>query len=326
MRKRAHRTFAGELARFAALHADPRVTAVAERTVAPLRVAVRGRPGVGRGTVERALALAGGPSGLAVAADRDVEVVVYVPAEVVKPEDSAAMAAARARCAELSALVGAPVEPMIGPLAVVALDGLDGDAWAALRTLAAYPGGCLDWSFAGFIGADNPVPADLRARLLDTLDLFGVALAMAAVRRERTPGQVRAMLRRVSGVDAVLDRVVGAGAAARYRRVLDAVAALEALAASAGRLAEPIGAFLSGDDAVLARMAAAVAVAEAAGLDPLSPAGHLSRAVRWRRYGRAAASELHRACGADIARGSLRLWAQTCRSLPGDTPLPGETL
>ena len=40
--------------------------AVAERTAAPLRVAVRGRPGVGCSTVARALDLAGSRSGITV--------------------------------------------------------------------------------------------------------------------------------------------------------------------------------------------------------------------------------------------------------------------
>jgi hypothetical protein len=36
-------------------------------------------------------------------------------------------------------------------------------------------------------------------------------------------------------------------------------------------------------------------------------AAHLRRAVRWRRYSRGPVDALHRSCGADIARGSLRL-------------------
>ena len=36
-------------------------------------------------------------------------------------------------------------------------------------------------------------------------------------------------------------------------------------------------------------------------------AAHLRRAVHWRRYSRGPVGALHRSCGADIARGSLRL-------------------
>ena len=59
MRAQGHRTFVDELARFAAGHVDPRVTAIAQRCAAPLRVVVRGRRGVGCSTVRRALAGAG---------------------------------------------------------------------------------------------------------------------------------------------------------------------------------------------------------------------------------------------------------------------------
>ncbi|OBH93180.1 ATP-binding protein [Mycobacterium sp. E2733] len=357
MRGQGHQNFVDELARFAAGHTDPRVTAIAERTAAPLRVLVRGRPGVGRSTVARALDRAGAAAGIAVTpADCDADVVVYVLTEVVKPEDvdaiSAAgrpvlavlnkadlagslsrgdgpIAAARTRCAELAAVVGAPTVPMAGLLAVAALDDLDAPVWAALRTLAAHPGvaAALDGSFAGFMAADNPVPADVRLRLLDALDLFGIALGVAAVRQGRTAAQMRALLRRTSGVDAVLSRITSAGAEVRYQRVLDAVAELEALAVGPGESAVTISGFLSHDDTVIARMAAAVDLAEAAGLDPENagpadwdrdPSAHLPRAVRWQRYSRASASDLHRACGADIARGSMRLWARACGSLPGE--------
>jgi hypothetical protein len=366
MTGQGHQTFADELARFAAGRADPRVAAIADRAAAPLRVVVLGRPGVGRRTVARALDRAGIASWIsattgATASACDADVVVYVTAEVVKPEDTDAIgaasgrpvlavlnkadlagslsgrsgeglfAAARMRCAEFSELVGAPMEPMIGLLAVAALDDLDTALWAALRALAADPDGpsSLDGSFSGFLAADNPVPTDLRLRLLDALDLFGTALGIAAVRQGRTPVQVRALLRRMSGVDAVLNKIAVFGAEVRYQRVLAAVAELEALAVSGDEIADSISGFLSRDGTVVARMAAAVDLAEAAGLevDPLDldrddAAAHLPRAVRWRRYslGRLGpVSDLHRACGVDIARGSLRLWSQACGSLPGES-------
>lgn len=361
MRGQGHQSFVDELARFAEGLGDPRVAAIARRTAAPLRVVVRGRRGVGRRTVARALDRAGSASGISAevqapssAPDPGADAVVYVVAEVVKPEDAHAVAvaehpvvavlnkadlsgrggdgpvaAARARCADLSALIGAPMEPMIGLLAV-ALDGLDDGLWVALSTLATHPGAaaCLDGSFAGFLATGGPVPTDVRQRLLNTLDLFGTALAIAAIRQGRTAAQVRTLLRRMSGVDAVLANLGALGAEVRYQRVLHAAAELEALAAAGGTLGERIEGFLSRDDTVVARMAAAVDLAEAAGLDAddsgsadtdRDPAAHLPRAVRWQRYSRASASELHRACGADIARGSLRLWSQACASLPGET-------
>jgi hypothetical protein len=354
MQRQGHQTFVDELAHFAARAADGRLTAIAQRAAAPLRVAVRGRRGVGRGTVARALNRAGIASGISVRvtppadpdADPDVDVidvVVYVTAEVVKPEDSQAiqaiaaarrpvlavlnkadsagftgdgpLALAQARCAQFSALVGVPMEPMIGLLAVAALDDLlDKTSWAALRSLA--DDAVLDGSFDGFLAADNPVPTEVRQRLLETLDLFGVALAVAAVRQGKTTEQVRDLLRRASGVDAVLDKLAAVGAEVRYRRVLDAAAELAALAVSPGEIGGRINDFLCRDDTVIARMAAAVDLAESAGLavgPAHNPAAHLSQAQRWQRYslgGLGPVSDLRRACGADIARGSLRLWSQ----------------
>lgn len=341
MKVRGSQVFVDELERFAAECDDARVSAIAEQAAAPLRVAVRGRAGAGRGTVARALAYAETPAGIAVMpAGSDADVVVQVIAEVVKPEDADAIAAAgcpvlavlnkadlvgslsgrtgngplqaaRTRCARLAEVAGVPVEPMSALLAVAVFEGFDAASWAALRTLADHPG-CLDGSFEDFVAADNPVPTRARLRLLDSLDLFGTALGIAAVRRGGTEPQVRALLRRVSGIDAVIARLSALGAEARYRRVLEATVELEALAV--GRLiGERISEFLSRDDTVVARMAAAIEVAEAAGLDAGGggdPAGHLARAARWQRYGRESASELHRACGADIARGSLRLWSR----------------
>src|SRR5882757_7113381 len=172
--------FVDELARFAAGAADPRVTAIAQRAAAPLRVAVHGRRGVGCSTVARALGLQSGfRSGLVVTPAAAADLDVYVIAEVVKPEDAQAIAAARrpvlvvlnkadlggglsdggpiaaatTRCAHFSALLQAPVEPMVGLLAVAALDEPGGGLWAALRALAAHRGGsaALDGSFDGFL-------------------------------------------------------------------------------------------------------------------------------------------------------------------------------
>lgn len=290
---------------------------MAERAAAPLRVAVRGRRGVGRSTVARAL----GRWFTVVESAADLDVCVI--AEVVKPEDPSGsvltvlnkadltgfggagpVAAAGARCPELAGLIGAPVLPMSGLLAAAAFEDLDATCWAALRTLAAEPVDWLDGSFDAFLGAPLAVPQAIRRQLLATVDLFGIALAVAALRQGGGPAQVRALWRRVSGVDDVVDRLVAAGAPARYRRVLDAVTELEALA-----VADPtIGAFLASDDAVVARMAVALDAAQACGLEP-GPAAPLRRAVDWQRYSRSAPDGLHRACGVDIARGALRLWS-----------------
>ncbi len=366
-----HRTFVEALARFAAGAADRRVTAITKRAAAPLRVVVRGRRGVGRRTVAGALSRAGLLVSTQLVSTQEEDVLVYVINEVLKPEDSEAIAAARnpvlavlnkadlagslsgrggdgpiaaarARCAQLSTLAGVPMEPMIGLLAGAGLDAFDQDVWTAVRLLARSGStqALFERSCDGFLALDNPagpVPIELRQRLLDSLDLFGTALAVAAVRRGATAPQVRALLRRVSGVDAVVHKIGALGAEARYRRVLDAVAELEALAVTEEGIEKQITEFLSHDDTLSARMAAAMDVAEAAGLDldilgdrdvladGDDSAAHLQRATRWQRYSLQGlqglqncgpVNELHRACGADIARASLRLWSQTCGSLP----------
>jgi hypothetical protein len=286
-----------------------------------LRVAVSGRRGVGRSTVAHALTQAGDLRGtITLATSSTADVDLYVLADAVKPEDRVAIGtarrpllavlnkadliattesgchphgptpAARARCVQLSAPAGTPVEPVVGILAV---DGLDDAQWSALRALA---GG-------------HPVDPELRRRLVDTLDEFGVAQATAAIRRGATHAGVVALLRGLSCIDEVVDKIEALGAPVRYQRVLDAVAELEALAVTDRRICE----FLSSDDTVVARMMAAVDVVEAIGMDVErgdTAGAHLRRAVHWQCYRRGPVAATHRACGADIVRGSLRLWAK----------------
>ena len=275
-------------------------------------MAVTGRRGVGRSTVARALTCAG----LAVTPPADADVNVHVLADAVKPEDRAAIeaagrpvlavlnkadliattapgrhpdgptSAARTRCAQLSARAGVPIEPLIGILAGTVLDDA---SWQGLQALA---GG-------------HSVDAAIRARLTVTLDAFGIRQAIAAIRRGATRGDVDALLCRLSGIDDVVDKV---GAQARYRRVLDAVAELETIAVTDRRISE----FLAHDDTVVARMMAAVEVVEAVGITvdrDDTAAGHLRRARHWQSYRRGPVAGTERACGADIVRGSLRLWS-----------------
>jgi hypothetical protein len=78
------------------------------------------------------------------------------------------------------------------------------------------------------------------------------------------------------------------------------------------------------DAHVAARMAAAIEVVRAAGMTVdggVTAAAHLRRAITWQRYSRGPVSRLHRRCGADIARGSLRLWERA-----GGVPEPLEPL
>lgn len=225
------------------------------------------------------------------------------------------MPAAEKRCAHISALLGVPVEPMMGLLAAAALDELD-VFWADLRALAAHRDGfaALEGSFAGFLAASLPVSFSGRRRLLERLDLFGIALGVAAARQAARPvgTHFRALLYRVSRIEVILGALAGLGASVRYQRVRDAVVALEALAVTDQQVEE----FLRRDDTVIARMTAALDFAEASGLGlaptacPADPAAMLARATRWHRYSRGCVNDLHRACGVDIARGSLRVWSR----------------
>jgi hypothetical protein len=312
--------FVDELQRFAAEAGDSGCAAIADRLATPLRVAVSGRPGVGRRTVGHALARAGVTCTEPPEADLDV----YVVAEVVKPEDRAAICAARrpvvvvlnkadliataqpglqphgptraarSHCARLAAHIGLPIEPAVGLLAVAALDDLlDDTLWAALQLLA----------------AGRPVAAELQRRLLDTLDVFGVAQALTAIRSGANRDRTRAVLRGLSCIDDLVDKIGSAGAQVNYERMQDALAELETLAVTDLR----IGQFLSHDDTVVARMAVAVRVVEAAGMNVdgrTGPGAHLRRATAWQRYSRGPVSGLHRACAAEIVRGSLRLWSK----------------
>jgi hypothetical protein len=320
--EQGHQIFVDELKRFAAEVADSRCAAIADRLAAPLRVAVSGRRGAGRSTVARALTRVAdvrGTIAVTCAGPAEADVDVYVLAEVVKPEDRAAIkaaarpvvtvlnkadlvataepgvhphgptGAARARCARLSARTGLPIQPVVGLLAVATLDD---PLWEALQVSATRPAG-------------QPVAPEL----LDALDVFGVEQAVAAVRGGATRDQTHAMLRGLSCIDEVVHAIEAVGAQMHYRRVLDAWAELETLAVGDRRIAE----FLSCDDTVVARMAAAVDVVEAAGLNVDrcdGAATYLRRAAGWQRYRCGPVAGLHRACGADIVRGSLRLWSK----------------
>ena len=300
---------------------------------APLRVAVHGLPGVGHRTVAAALVVLGRVE----VVGHEPDITVRVIAEVVKPEDRQAIEeatgpvlvvltkadlcgfgpggpveTARRRCAQLARLTGAPTEPMVGLLALAALDPdiLDEPLVEALRVLAGRPADLR--TAETFVAGPHPVPGAERQRLVDALDLFGIAHAVVALRAAPdgvTSEAVRAVLRRVSGVDAIAARIEGLGAQVRYRRLQALLTEWATRAPTDPDIAE----VLLSDDVVLARMAAAVDVLSAAGVEPEldgsdTRAAHLRRALRWRTYGAGPVTALHRACAADVTRGSLRLW------------------
>ncbi|AGB20602.1 hypothetical protein Mycsm_00141 [Mycobacterium sp. JS623] len=310
--------------RFAEHSNDPRLQPVIARLAAPTRVAVLGRDGVGRGTVAAALAA----SGVTIAADAtagDVQVVVV--AEAVKPEDQAflvddkpsvmvlnkadltglgdggPLARAHRRAAECRALTGVPTVPMIALLATAELDD---ELMRALRVLVTEPAALT--STDAFVGGAHSVPLEIRHRLLATLDRFGIASALLALGEG---ADVSTVLRRASQADRVIEYIAAVAAPLRYRRLQTAITELRSLAVLSDT--EQLADFLSTDTTVLAVMSAAVDVVEAVGVRVDrgdDAAAHLRRAVHWRHYSRGPVSALHRSCGADIARGSLRLLGQ----------------
>ena len=328
--REGHQIFTSELRRFAERTGDSRLIPLIDYVDGPPRVAVRGRDGVGRGTVAAALARAG----ITVVDDvttADVDVVVV--AEAVKPEDRAMLGPARPtllcstrptwrasvraarspiaarRAARYGVLTGVPTVPMVALLAVATLDD---ELVTALRLLTTEPVDLT--STDGFLSADHQLSRAVRARLLDTLDLFGIAHGILALRQGADAAALAAVLGRLSQVDRVVAQLAMTSAEVRYRRVRTALVQLRALAAR-GRPA--LAGFLRGDDAVIAVMAAAVDVVAAAGMAvdrDDQPSAHLHRALRFHRYRSGPVNDLHRSCGADICRGSLRLLrrAQSC--------------
>jgi hypothetical protein len=287
---------------------------------ASVRVAVTGRAGAGRGMVRRALRYAGtvvaGPGEPA-----DVDVYVFV--ETLNPDDVALLAGAdrptvavvskadltcfrgegplvvaATRCREFQRRTGVPTRSLAALLAVAAarVTAEERSLIDALRTVVADPA---------------RLAPGMRQRLLAELDLFGTAIAAAAVGRGALAPELAALLHGASGISAVLEEIDRAGAPARYRRLLGALARLadSAVGPRGARVAE----FLAGDAVVLARMAAALEVvgAPATTVDPVGGcATHLRRAIHWRSYARGPVSALHRRCCVDISRGALRLWLQ----------------
>lgn len=294
---------------------------ISAQVSADVTVAVHGRRGVGVSTVASALAECGVP------VRHTGEIAVLVIAEVLKPEDHADLArlgrdgtpvlivlnkadlagsgpggpiaTAHRRAARLRGLAGVPVVPMVALLAGV---DLAPHLVEALRVLAVEPADLT--SPDAFLRGPHRLPVEVRAQLLDTLDRFGIAHAALALSRGTDAGELGLLLRRLSEVEQVRAVLSAVAAPVRYRRARRALAELRALRT------ESAARFLAADDTVLAVMAAAVDVVEADGLTvdrADDRQAHLRRARYWRNYSRGPVDALHRSCGADIARGSLRL-------------------
>lgn len=302
--------------RFAGLP-PPAVTELADRLTAALRVSVTGRPGVGRRTVAVVLNRAAGIR----VTDADAEVRIRVLAEVVKPEDAAALrarpdllilnkadlaglraggpvAAAARDCAEITARTGIPAAPMVALTALAGLDEsiLDDETVAALRALTDEPIALT--SPDAFLDDDAALTRPVRAQLLAHLDLFGIAHAVVALRDDPAAGaaELRTRLCEAGRLAGVLDAVTAAGARAAYRRIAAAERTLAELAVAEPDTADAL-AGLRSDPQILAARAEV-----AAALFGDAPA---RSAANWRTCADGPLDELHRAAATDLCRAAL---------------------
>lgn len=306
---------------------DPRVKRIADRLGRPVRVAALGREGVGRRHMVTALRR----RGVAVSASRDGDVCVLVVAEAVKDEDldmvrsarrpvlvvltkadlagtggGGPMAVARRRAVDVQRQVGIPAVPAVGLLAALEPADLDDALVAALRHFVTEPPNLT--SVDAFVDDPHPVERDVRIRLLERLDRFGIAHAVLALADGCDPERLPTHLAGVGNVDEVLSALDAVAAPARYRRLRGAIVELHCLAAELDHAA--LSELLVSDVTAMATMTAAVDVVTAAGLSVDrgdTAAAHLDRALEWHSYGRGPVNALHRQCSADIVRGSLRL-------------------
>jgi hypothetical protein len=220
------------------------------------------------------------------------------------------LATAQRRAEAVAASMLYPDIPIVPMAALLAIAELDDELMAALRTLVDVPADLT--STDGFVHCEHHLPIEVRRRLLDALDRFGIAHAVLAVEDGADAARVSTLLRGLSRIEEAVAQVDAAGAPVRYRQVRAAIAELHALAVQSEdrRLTD----LLSSDDTVLAVMGAAVEVVEADGMHVDrgdGPTAHRRRAAYWRRYGSGPVNALHRSCSADICRGSLRLYGRS---------------
>lgn len=347
---RGFENFRAAVARFAAEPLMRRVRGgqpvhdVAARAADPLRIAVRGRPGVGVSSVIAALGRTMPAEGIghllmeipldgrpASADAADVDVVVI--AEALKPEDRQVLAestvprllvlnkadltdagthrgpwtAALARCAQYRAETGVPTLPLA---AQAPLADIDDEMVAAIKTLVTDPADTR--SVDGFVSGEHPVSVEMRQRLLRQLDLYPIGCAIGAMRQapDLDAAGLTSLLRDISGIDALIAALSAAMLQARYRRAKAVVAALHHIGMT-GELSSEIDRFLGSDECVLAVMDCAADAAAAAGLTVSGgehPEDHRLRAVRWQRFSAGPVTPMYANIGTDICRGSLRLW------------------
>lgn len=322
--------------------AGGQVRDIAVRAGDPLRIAVRGRAGVGVTSViaalGRTMAVQDGPGHVLIemavpggTLDADVDVVVI--AEALKPEDRAVLeksdapkvlvlnkadltdagatrgpwSAAMERCRGYRAETGVVTLPLS---AHVPMAQLDADMVAALRLLVEDPAdtGSVD----AFVTSAHQVPVSMRQRLLRELDLYPIGCAVGALRQAPELGEtaLTALLADLSGISPVVAAIRSAETLGWYGRMRAIIGDLHRLAVT-GELSAALDSFLVSDELVVATMQCAVDAAAAVGATVDNgdrPSDHYWRAQRWQQFAGGPVNRMFEAVGTDITRGSLRLW------------------
>ena len=115
---------------------------------------------------------------------------------------------AHRRAADYRALTGVPTVPMV---ALLATADLDGELISALRALVNQPADLT--STDAFVQGPHPLPRDVRRRLLDALDRFGIAHSVVAIGEGTDAAALPALLRGLSQIDRVIAHIEAAGGA-----------------------------------------------------------------------------------------------------------------
>jgi hypothetical protein len=239
-----------------------------ERSVAelpgPLRVAVTGRFGTGRDTLAGALRRRFDVSPIGPGDDpEDADARLHLLAGWPRADDVVALAgsdprsvlvllgkadslgswpAARARAGECAQELGRPVIPVMPLLVVADL----GEEEIDLLSEMAVAGEHVPPMQATFLDAGGPGQRLQRMALLRRLDAYGIAAAIAVLRRHRSSAaEISELLTQRSGLDALTEPLRAFAAAAPAVRLRRVAAELEILAAQ-GVLRDEIEDLLSG--------------------------------------------------------------------------------
>ncbi|ADG99263.1 conserved hypothetical protein [Segniliparus rotundus DSM 44985] len=319
----------------------------------PIRVAVKGREGVGRSRVVQALApplegeldfvesdLGHGQSpgeivlhvltAAARSVDKDASKAVDTTMAcgllnkcdaISTPGDPGLWDQASEAAERSSAELGYPVFPAVALLANAVVDE---QTYQWLETIAdgdeTTPPSAELFLEAG---RNSPVGVAERERLLREIGIYGLYCAFGALRIEayRDPQVLTDTLRELSGFSAFLPCLQGLAVRARARRISEFLAKMEQ-AASLGVLRDEIEAILAGGPVARLRMDAAWGSGVldeadlALGPDALDdPQAALQEAIRFRQLGAQCADPRAAGLAWDLHVGFLRSWAE--RSKPG---------